>query len=93
MRSLVKLRGDGRGSGIEYISWNRKSNGDASNHKVNSANSTGEKIFPSPRTMCRSVYPDRCQQTNAHQETPVNLREEAYSPLACTMLKRVRTAG
>ncbi|KAH6690813.1 hypothetical protein BKA61DRAFT_684491 [Leptodontidium sp. MPI-SDFR-AT-0119] len=48
---------------------------------------TGEKIFSSPRTICRSVYPDRYQRTSAHQEPPVHLREEAYSPLACTMVK------
>jgi len=53
----------------------------------------GEKIFSSPRTICRSVYPDRYQRTSAHQEPPVHLREEAYSPLACTMVKRVRTVA
>ncbi|PVH70470.1 hypothetical protein DL98DRAFT_597782 [Cadophora sp. DSE1049] len=46
---------------------------------------TGEKIFSSPRTICRSVYPDRYQRTSAHQEPPVHLREEAYSPLRFTM--------
>jgi hypothetical protein len=54
---------------------------------------TGEKIFSSLCTICRLVYPDRCQRTSAHQEPPVHPRKEAYSPLAYTMFKHVHTAG
>jgi hypothetical protein len=54
---------------------------------------TDKKTFSSLRTIYRSVHRNKFQRTSAHQQPPIYLCEKAYSPLACTMFKRVRTAG